>query len=171
MNSKAAQPSVRAVYLALAAAIALFFAAIAAAPAKAADETEVFGTGISQVGQDTRKLTVHAETAGAATSAAGFVQFNHLSPNGLSRFRGSVTCLSVDETGTVQISGSVLKGITASGVVLTGKDYAFTIQTDSSPQAFSLPGFADAGTLAPCSGGRPELVPVTQGGFKVENDG
>jgi hypothetical protein len=126
------------------------------------------GTGISRLQEDTRKLTVHAQTAGVAREASGFVHFTHQSPSGLSRFRGSITCLSIAADGTAQITGSVLNGVTAAGVVLAGKDYAFTIQTSTNPQTFTLPTFAASGALQPCSGSTRILVPVTQAGFKVD---
>lgn len=128
----------------------------------------VHGTGISRLPDDTRKLTLNAQTAAVPTAATGFAHFTHQSPTGLSRFRGSVTCLSVNATGSVQISGIVLNGVTAAGVVLTGKAYAFTIDTHHIDDMFSLPKFGDPDTFIPCSGGREVMVPVTEAGFTVE---
>lgn len=45
------------------------------------------------------------------------------------------------------------------------RDVVFTLHTASDPQRFSLPRFGDPGTLPPCSGGRPETVPVAAGRF------
>jgi len=61
-----------------------------------------------------------------------------------------------------QISGTVTRGETAAGVILTGKQYAFTI-TLGDTQRFSLPRFA--ATIDPCSGGSPKTVAVTQGHY------
>ena len=130
--------------------------------AAAADGQRLFGTGISREPNDTRRLTIKAEpTDGGA--ADGRVTFQHNNdPNGISRFKGTVTCLQI--TGAVaQISGTVTRGETALGVILTGKQYAFTI-TLGDTQRFSLPRFAD--TIVPCSGGNPtKTVAVTQGHY------
>ncbi len=130
--------------------------------------TQVHGTGISSLPGDTRKLTVNAQTAGGAPATTGFVHFTHQGPTGLSRFRSSVTCLSVDATGSVQISGIVLTGVTAAGIVLAGKAYAFTIDTQQPGHVFLLPKFGDPETFAPCSGGREISATVTEAGFMVE---
>lgn len=121
----------------------------------------ITGAAISKVGKDTRKLTVTAADAG------GSVQFIHNSPAGMSRFRGTVSCLNVSGS-VVQASGVVDKGETATGTLLDGKAFAITIQAGSSPQSFSLPNFGDAGSIGPCSGGRPETVPVTEMGFRIQ---
>jgi len=125
---------------------------------------QITGAAISKVGRDTRKLTVSAQTPAGSSSASGEVQFIHNSPAGLSRFRGSVNCLSIS-SGTVQISGSIAKGETATGGLLDGKSYAFTINTSGGAQSFSLPSVGDG--IGACSGGRGEMVPVTEDGFKV----
>jgi len=123
----------------------------------------ISGSGISKVGRDTRKLTASAQAQPGSTSATGSVRFIHNSPAGLSTFRGSVSCLSVNGA-TVQISGSIDKGETATGALLDGKAYSFTINTGN-PQSFSLPSVGDAGTISACAGGRGEAVPVTEDGF------
>jgi hypothetical protein len=125
----------------------------------------ISGSGISKVGRDTRKLTLSAQAGPGSSSATGTMQFIHNSPAGLSRFRGSVTCLSV--TGpTVQVSGVIEKGETATGGLLDGKGYAFTINAAGSAQSFSLPNVGDG--IGPCAGGRTETVPVTEDGFKLQ---
>ncbi len=144
-----------------AAALSLVFAL----PAVASAQARISGHGISKVERDTRKLTVTAQSAGA--SANGTVAFIHNSPAGLTRFRGTVSCLNVS-AGTVQVSGTIDKGETATGALLDGKAFAFTIATGTSPQRFSLPNFGDAGSIAPCSGGRSETVPVTEDGFSIQ---
>jgi len=132
--------------------------------AAAADGERLFGTGISREPKDTRRLTIQAEpTDGGA--ADGRVTFQHNNdPNGVSRFKGTVTCLQITGA-TTQISGTVTRGETAAGVILTGKQYAFTI-TLGDTQRFSLPRFA--ATIDPCSGGNPtKAVAVTQGHFTI----
>ena len=125
----------------------------------------ISGAAISKVGRDTRKLTANAQAAAGSNTASGTVQFIHNSPAGLSRFRGSVTCLSVSGT-TVQMSGVIEKGETASGGLLDGKSYAFTINAGPSGQSFSLPNVGDG--LGACSGGRAESVPVTEDGLRLQ---
>lgn len=123
----------------------------------------VSGAGISKIDRDTRKLTANAQAQLGSNAATGSVQFIHHSPVGLSRFRGSINCLSVSGA-TVQISGNIDKGETATGALLDGKAYSFTISTGN-PQSFSLPSIGDAGSIAACSGGRGETVEVTEEGF------
>lgn len=105
-------------------------------------------------------------------NAEGRINFRHLNraTDALARFRGSVTCLSSDEGGTVQVSGRVIRGHTGAGEDLSGRDFAFTIETSTEPQLFSLPRFGPPGSLEPCGGGRPDQVPVTRGGFRLEGD-
>lgn len=122
------------------------------------------GAGISKVGRDTRKLTVSAQAPAGSSGATGTVQFIHNSPGGLSRFRGTITCLSVNG-GVAQISGAIEKGETATGALLDGKAYAITINTGS-PQSFSLPTVGEA--VGPCSGGSSQTVPVTEDGFRLQ---
>lgn len=125
----------------------------------------VSGAGISKVARDTRKLTVSAQAPAGSSAAAGTVQFIHNSPVGLSRFRGTITCLSVSN-GVAQISGVIEKGETATGALLDGKAYAITINTSGSPQTFSLPTVGDS--VGPCSGGSAQTVPVTEDGFRLQ---
>jgi hypothetical protein len=126
-------------------------------------QVKVDGSGISKVAHDTRKLTVDAKAA-AGGAPGGTVQFIHNSPAGLTRFRGTVSCVSLSG-GIAQVSGTIDKGETATGALLDGKAFAFTINMSSKPQTFSLPNYADAGGIPPCGGGRPETVPVTEDGF------
>lgn len=152
----------------IAALCAILLVGVAVAPVTAsAQSTQISGAGLSKVGKNTRKLTVNASATSGASSATGDVQFIHNSPAGLSRFRGTVSCFSASG-GVVQISGTVDKGETATGTLLDGKAFAVTIQSGASPQSFTLPVFADAGSLGACSGGRGETVPVTEMGFRVQ---
>jgi hypothetical protein len=127
----------------------------------------ISGAAISKIGRDTRKLTVTAQAPAGSSTATGTVQFIHNSPGGLSRFRGTITCLSVNG-GVVQISGLVEKGETATGALLDGKSYAFTINASGSPQTFSLPTVGEASAVGPCSGGSSQSVAVTEDGFKLQ---
>ena len=131
-----------------------------------AQSARISGAGISKVGRDTRKLTISAQSTGGSTGT-GTIQFIHNSPAGLTRFRGTVSCVRVSG-GTVQVTGTIDKGETATGGLLDGKAFAFTIGTSSNPQTFSLPNYGDAGAISPCSGGRGETVPVTEDGFKLQ---
>ena len=124
------------------------------------------GAAISKVGRDTRKLTVTAQAPAGSSGASGTIQFIHNSPAGLSRFRGTITCLSVNG-GVAQISGAIEKGETATGALLDGKAYAFTINTGS-PQSFSLPTVGEASAVGPCSGGSSQTVAVTEDGFRLQ---
>lgn len=71
-------------------------------------------------------------------------------PGGHQRFVGSVACLQRDAAGLVQLSGGVRQGETTAGEPLTGKDFAFTLDTAAHPQRFSSPRFANRGTIPPC---------------------
>ena len=124
------------------------------------------GAAISKVGRDTRKLTVTAQAPAGSSGASGTIQFIHNSPTGLSRFRGTITCLSVNG-GVAQISGAIEKGETATGALLDGKAYAFTINTGS-PQSFSLPTVGEPSAVGPCSGGSSQTVAVTEDGFRLQ---
>lgn len=143
-------------------------AGLAAAPvAASAQSAQISGSGLSKVGKDTRKLTATATATAGPSSATGNVQFIHNSPAGLARFRGSVSCLS-SRGGVVQISGTVDKGETATGALLDGKAFAFTIHAAGSPQTFSLPAFGEAGSIVACSGSQGAAVPVTEMGFRTQ---
>ena len=128
---------------------------------------KINGAAISKVGRDTRKLTVAAQAAAGSSGATGTIQFIHNSPAGLSRFRGTITCLSVNG-GIAQISGAIEKGETATGALLDGKAYAFTINTSASPQTFSLPTVGEASAVGPCSGGSSQSVAVTEDGIRLQ---
>jgi hypothetical protein len=156
-------------YIAVLSLIAIIIAAGSQRPQTllAQGGARINGAAISKVGRDTRKLTVAAQAPAGSTAASGTIQFIHNSPAGLSRFRGTIACLSVTG-GVVQISGVVEKGETATGALLDGKTYAFTINAGSSPQTFSLPTVGESGAVGPCSGGSSQTVAVTEDGFKVQ---
>jgi len=149
------------------AAVSAVLAVLALAiPRSSEAQGQISGSGISRVGKDTRKLTASARTQAGSNAATGTLQFIHSSPAGLSRFRGTVSCLSVNG-GVVQLSGLIDKGETATGTLLDGKAFAFTIQTGA-PQTFSLPSFGESGSLGACSGGQSGTVPVTEAGFTTQ---
>lgn len=127
----------------------------------------ISGAAISKVGRDTRKLTVAAQAQSGSSAATGTIQFIHNSPAGLSRFRGTITCLSING-GVAQLSGTIDKGETATGALLDGKSYAFTVNTSAAPQTFSLPTIGEAGAVGPCSGGSSQTVAVTEDGIKLQ---
>lgn len=127
----------------------------------------VRGAGVSQAEPHTRALTIQARAGGSPTETSGRVAFEHRSPAGINRFVGSVACLQRDAAGLVQLSGGVRQGETTAGEPLTGKDFAFTLDTAAHPQRFSSPRFANRGTIPPCGGGRAESVPVTLGMFRT----
>jgi hypothetical protein len=137
---------------------------MSAVPQVASAQSRVGGAAISKVARDTRKVTI---SASVGTSANGTIQFIHNSPAGLTRFRGQVTCVSVNG-GTVQVTGSIDKGETATGALLDGKAFGITLNTSSSPQTFSMPNYGEASAIAPCSGGRGESIPVTEDGIKLQ---
>jgi hypothetical protein len=149
-------------FLSLSFIAATAFVAAALPQIASAQSTRISGAGISKVARDTRKVTI---SASVGTSASGTIQFIHNSPAGLTRFRGQVTCVSVSG-GTVQVTGTIDKGETATGGLLDGKAFGLTIGTSSSPQTFSMPNYGDA--IPACSGGRGETVPVTEDGFKLQ---
>ena len=148
-------------------AVALLVGLAAAPSGASAQSAQISGAGLSKVGKDTRKLTANATASAGPSSATGDIQFIHNSPAGLSRFRGTVSCLSTSG-GVVKISGTVDKGETAAGTLLDGKAFAFTIHAATSPQSFSLPTFADAGSIGACSGSPAVTVPVTELGFRTQ---
>jgi hypothetical protein len=137
---------------------------LAVVPQAASAQSKVSGSAISKVARDTRKVTI---SASVGTSANGTIQFIHNSPAGLTRFRGQVTCVSVSG-GIVHVTGTIDKGETATGGLLDGKAFGITLGTSSFPQTFSMPNYGDVGSVAACSGGRGETVPVTEDGIKLQ---
>jgi hypothetical protein len=135
-------------------------------PLYAQGGARISGAAISKAGRDTRKLTVSAQAPAGSSSATGTIQFIHNSPAGLSRFRGTITCLSING-GIAQVSGLIEKGETATGALLDGKAYAFTINASASPQTFSLPTVGEASAVGACSGGSSQTVAVTEDGIKI----
>lgn len=139
------------------------FPASPAIAASARSVHSVHGAGVSSLPDDTRRLSVEGRLDGDG-AARGKLSFTHLSRSGLARFTAQVTCVQFKAEGRVEVSGVVLRGQTAGGTALDGQPVAFTLDT-AGAQHFSLPKFG-AGA-AGCGGGRPETVPVTQGGFRV----
>lgn len=155
-----------------AACVSLAMATLASGPSTAAwadsAGARLDGATVSSIGSDLRILAVDAQADDSGV-ASGITSFVHVAPAGVSRFVGTVACFRQDGGGQVQLSGQVLDGVTAAGVVLTGKDFFFTVEADGGPQAFSLPSFADAGTRNGCSGGSAQQVTVTVGSFVLSD--
>ena len=120
----------------------------------------VAGTVLSHLDPDVRRLSVRA------SDGAGRVRFVHRGVAGVSRFTGDVTC-AVHDGDVVRLTGRVVTGETAAGVVLSGKDFGFTLGVGAGSSTFSLPRFGAPG-LAACSGGQATQVPVTAGHLRVE---
>ncbi len=122
----------------------------------------ISGAAVSSLPEDQRRLSVEGRLAVDGT-ASGRLSFTHHSPSGLSHFTARVMCLEFVD-GRTEVSGTIIKGETAAGVVLDGKPVAFTLDTEGA-QNFSLPQLGPG--AVDCGGGRAETVPVTQAGFHV----
>lgn len=133
--------------------------------AAAENAPQVHGAALSQVEPHRRLLTVTASATDSDSHASGWLRFEHRSPDGVSWFAGSVTCVQEERTGILSLGGTIGKGRTAAGDDLTGKSFGITLFVAADPQRFSLPRFSDPGAAPACSAGRSETVPVTLGGF------
>lgn len=109
-------------------------------------------------------LGIWASTGGAPEDASGQFRYGHRGPDGEYGVAGNVHCLTRDANGLVQVSGRVFM---SGGQNFVGKDFAATIDVDSSPQRFSDLRVGDTGTVAPCSGGGAGFHPVTEGGYEA----
>ncbi len=109
-------------------------------------------------------LGVWARTAGEAQEAEGQFRYGHRGPDGEFGVAGNVHCLARDASGLIQVSGRVFG---SGGQNFVGKDFAATIDVDSSPQRFSDLKIGEAGSFAACSGGLPGFHPVTEGGYEA----
>ncbi len=161
-NSGMGQPSVSRGFVQFGSQKGLFvYHARTTAPPKT---TVVRGTVISDLPGDTRTLRVEARRGRKPHRATGRVTFRHVvkATRAVSAFEGRVRCLD-EAGGRVELSGHVIRGRTGGGENLAGLDFSFTIDAAGRPQTFSLPRFGERRTLLPCSGGRPEAVPVTEG--------
>ena len=63
----------------------------------------------------------------------------------------------------MQVSGRIFG---SGGRNDAGRDFAATIDTESTPQRFSGLRLGPPGTIAPCSGGTSDLHPVTSGRYE-----
>ena len=93
----------------------------------------VAGTVLNHVDPDVRRLSVRA------SDDAGRVRFVHRGVAGVSRFTGDVTC-AVHDGDVVRLTGRVVTGETAAGVVLSGKDFGFTLGVGAGPQTAGRTG-------------------------------
>ena len=106
-------------------------------------------------------LGVYARNNGAPDEAWGQVRYGEDAADDHGD-AGEVRCLTRDANDLMQVSGRLFA---SGGRDDAGRDFAVTIDTQSTPQRFSGVRFGAPGTIAPCSGGTAEFHPVTRGGF------
>ncbi|MGH8992749.1 MAG: hypothetical protein ACRDZ7_14675 [Acidimicrobiia bacterium] len=128
-------------------------------------ELSVRGAGKSHADGGDYGLGVWASTPGGPEEADGQFRFGHRGPDGEYGMAGNVHCLSRDASGLIQVSGRIFG---SGGQNFAGKDFAATIDVDSSPQRFSDVTLGEAGTVGACSGGQPSFHGVTDGGYETE---
>ena len=124
----------------------------------------VRGAAASQSETGSYGLGVWAQSWGCAENAEGRFRFGQKGPDGERGMGGNVRCLARDAAGLIQVSGTIFG---SAGEDVAGKDFAATIDVDSSPQRFSTVRLREPGTVAPCSGGLPEFHTVTEGGYQA----
>ena len=119
------------------------------------------GAAASQTPGGNYGLGVYARNNGAPEDAWGQFRYgeNADSDHGDA---GEVRCLTRDADHLIQVSGRLFA---SGGRDDAGRDFAVTIDTESSPQRFSGIRLGAPGTIAPCSGGTADFHPVTRGGF------
>lgn len=122
----------------------------------------VRGAAASQTADGNYGLGVYARTNGAPEEAWGQFRFGE-DVDGPHGQAGSVHCLNRDAAGLIQVSGRIFG---SGGRNDAGRDFAATIDTESSPQRFSGVRLGPPGTIAPCSGGTADFHPVTRGGYE-----
>lgn len=105
-----------------------------------------------------------ARTTGEAEDAEGQFRAGQKGADGERGMAGSVDCLTRDDAGLIQVSGTIFG---SGGEDAAGQDFAVTLDVDSEPQRFSGVRLGEPGTIAPCSGGEPDFHPVTEGGYTV----
>ena len=107
-------------------------------------------------------LAIYARNDGAPEDAWGLFRFGE-DVDGGSGDAGQVGCLTRDAAGLMQVSGRVFA---SGGRDDSGRDFAATIDTESTPQRFSGVRLGDPGTIEPCSGGTNDWYPVTRGAYE-----
>lgn len=120
------------------------------------------GAAASQTESGNYGLGVYARSNGAPDEAWGQFRFgeNADSDHGDA---GEVHCLTRDANGLMQVSGRIFG---SGGRNDAGRDFAATIDTQSTPQRFSGLRLGPPGTIASCSGGTSDFHPVTSGGYE-----
>ena len=120
------------------------------------------GAAASQTSSGNYGLGVYARNNGAPEDAWGQFRFGEDAQDSHGD-AGAVHCLTRDADGLIQVSGRIFG---SGGRDDAGRDFAATIDTESTPQRFSGIRLGPPGTIAPCSGGMGELHPVTRGGYE-----
>ena len=120
------------------------------------------GAAASETPSGNYGLGIYARNNGAPDDAWGQVRFGEDAESGHGD-AGEVRCLTRDAHGLMQVSGRLFA---SGGRNDAGRDFAVTIDTQSTPQRFSGVRLGTPGTIAPCSGGTADLHPVTRGGFE-----
>lgn len=120
------------------------------------------GAATSQSASGNYGLGVYARNNGAPEDAWGQFRFGEDADGGHGD-AGEVHCLTRYANGLMQVSGRIFA---SGGRNDAARDFAATIDTESSPQRFSGVRLGAPGTIAPCSGGTPDMHPVTRGRYE-----
>lgn len=120
------------------------------------------GAAASQTEAGNHGLGVVARTFGAPEDAWGQFRYGEDVDGGRGD-AGEVRCLTRDTQGLIQVSGRIFG---SGGRDDAGRDFAATIDTESTPQRFSGVRLGAPGTIAPCSGGTAQFYAVTRGGYE-----
>jgi hypothetical protein len=127
----------------------------------------VRGAAASQTGGGSYGLGVYARNNGAPEDGWGQFRFGEGADGGHGD-AGEVHCLTRDANGLIQVSGRIFG---SGGRDDAGRDFAATIDTESTPQRFSGVRLGAPGSIAPCSGGTADFHPVTRGGYESSRPG
>jgi len=119
------------------------------------------GAATSETPGGNHGLGIYARNNGAPNEAWGQFRFGEDTEGGHGQ-AGEVRCLTRDANGLMQVSGRLFA---SGGRDDAGRDFAVTLDTESTPQRFSGVRLGAPGTIAPCGGGTAEFHPVTRGGF------
>ncbi|HYH48866.1 MAG TPA: hypothetical protein VEG38_04890 [Acidimicrobiia bacterium] len=125
------------------------------------------GAAASQSPSGNHGLAIYARNDGAPEDAWGQFRFGE-DVDGGHGDAGDVRCLTRDAAGFMQVSGRIFA---SGGRDDSGRDFAATIDTASTPQRFSGVRLGEPGAIAPCSGGTDDWYPVTRGGYESSPPG
>jgi hypothetical protein len=120
------------------------------------------GAAASQTPGGNFGLGVYARNDGAPEEAWGQFRYGEDAADDHGD-AGEVRCLTRDANHLMQVSG---RFFASGGRNDAGRDFAVTIDTESTPQRFSGLRLGAPGTIAPCSGGTADFHPVTRGGYE-----